>query len=289
MVFVGPSPFEQKGATGSSITRARSTAVPAKSARRGSPTWCATPWRAGAPWRRTRHSSVSSDWSGYETTCLLDRARCPPRRRGPRPGADAGRRRNAGIRPWSSQIFTTSERPSFSLTFTNLDHLDFRVYRVADPLAFFAGLKDPHQLGSEKPVVPQERTWLERIADWKAGRRAAIQSFLRAPGQPTATGSQRREQQDKAKVVQRKTVNVQLVRAGAAAQRGQLVASWREILPLVRDAESRRIPLEVKRPASTWSRPSARRTRRTRSSSCRTSASSPRRRPARCWSTPPTA
>ena len=48
--------------------------------------------------------------------------------------------------------------------------LDFRVYRVDDPLKFFAGLRDPHALGSEEPVVPQERTLLERIARWKADR-----------------------------------------------------------------------------------------------------------------------
>ena len=63
---------------------------------------------------------------------------------------------------WSSQIFTTSDQPAFSLTYRGLDHLDFRVYRVADPVAFFGSLKDPHQLGSEKPVVPQERSWIER-------------------------------------------------------------------------------------------------------------------------------
>ena len=80
---------------------------------------------------------------------------------------------------WSSQIYTTTEQPAFSLTYRGLDHLDFRVYRVSDPLAFFSSLRDPHQLGSEKPVVPQERTWIERLAVWKAGQRAELWSFFR--------------------------------------------------------------------------------------------------------------
>jgi len=148
---------------------------------------------------------------------------------------------------WSSQIYTTSERPSFSLTYTNLDHLDFRVYRVSDPLAFFAGLKDPHQLGSETPVVPQERTWLERIAIWKAARRADIREFLRRQVS-YAYRVQRREQQDKVKVEQRKTVQYHSFAQVPLLNSTGLVASWREILPSIRGSESRRIPLEVTSP-----------------------------------------
>ena len=69
------------------------------------------------------------------------------------------------------------------------------MYRVNDPFAFFAKLRDPHELGSEEPVVPQERTWLERIALWKAGRRSEIRAFLRRQFSPeyrrVAAGSSR--------------------------------------------------------------------------------------------------
>jgi hypothetical protein len=49
----------------------------------------------------------------------------------------------------SSEIFTTHASPYVTLTFERLGSLDFRVYRVVDPFAFFARLKDPHTLGSE--------------------------------------------------------------------------------------------------------------------------------------------
>jgi hypothetical protein len=148
---------------------------------------------------------------------------------------------------WSSQIFTTTEQPAFSLTYRGLDHLDFRVYRVNDPLAFFSSLRDPHQLGSEKPVVPQERTWIERIAMWKSWQRAELRSFFRhqvsAPYRV-----KRREAQDKEKVARRQTLQYNTFAQVPLLNPSRLVASWREILPSVRDAESRRIPIEVKDP-----------------------------------------
>ena len=148
---------------------------------------------------------------------------------------------------WSSQIYLTTDQPAFSLTYQNVDHLDFRVYRIADPFAFFAGLRDPHQLGSEKPVVPQERTWLERIALWKASRRAEIRTFLRAQVSH-AYRLRQREGQDKAKVAQRQTLQYNSFAQVPLLNAARLVTSWRELLPLVRGAESRRIPLDLHDP-----------------------------------------
>ena len=48
----------------------------------------------------------------------------------------------------TSAIVTSRETPAIYLTFRRLDHLDFRVYKINDPVKFLAGLKDPHQLGS---------------------------------------------------------------------------------------------------------------------------------------------
>ena len=65
------------------------------------------------------------------------------------------------------------------------------------------GLKDPHQLGSETPLVDQEPTTLERIASWKARvalaaaqlRAASVQPRLSpgaaTPGRPAAGGEPR--------------------------------------------------------------------------------------------------
>ena len=115
------------------------------------------------------------------------------------------------------------------------------------PFAFFGGLEDPHQLGSEKPVVPQERTWLERIAAWKAGRRADLRGFLRRQVSRDYR-AQRRATEDRQKVARRQTLQFNTFAQVPLLNPSRLVASWREILPRVRDAESRRIPFDVTGP-----------------------------------------
>ncbi|MGE3958739.1 MAG: alpha-2-macroglobulin [Vicinamibacterales bacterium] len=144
----------------------------------------------------------------------------------------------------TSHIFTTKEPPAITLTHRQVDHLDFRVYRVNDPFAFFARLRDAHELGSEEPVVAQEQTWLERIAAWKSARRAEVRSFVRR--QFTADYRRARNaRQDRQQVVLRRALNVNTFAQVPLLNASQLVTSWREILPRVREAEYRRVPLDL--------------------------------------------
>jgi uncharacterized protein YfaS (alpha-2-macroglobulin family) len=147
----------------------------------------------------------------------------------------------------SSTIFTTRESPAIYLTFQQVERLDFRVYKVADPMAFLAGLKDPHQLGSPEPAVDQEPTTLERIASWKARWRWRLRNFVR--GQFSHDYRQaRRARQDRERVVLRRTEQVNTYAQVPLLNPSQLVTSWREILPPLRDADVRRIPLDLKSP-----------------------------------------
>jgi alpha-2-macroglobulin len=143
----------------------------------------------------------------------------------------------------SSQIFTSRDRPAVYLTFQQLDHLDFRVYRVQDPVAFFAGLEDPHELGGPEPLVPQEPTLIERIATWKGTRRAALRAFGRRQFSPEYRQARRRQLDDR--IVERRTVAYTEFAQVPLLNERQLVASWRELLPRTRDAEVRRLPLEL--------------------------------------------
>ncbi|MEP7305471.1 MAG: MG2 domain-containing protein [Acidobacteriota bacterium] len=147
----------------------------------------------------------------------------------------------------SQQIFNSREQPEIFLTFRRLDHLDFRVYRVNDPVAFFAKLKDPHRLGNETPIVPQERTWLERIANWKAARRADVRGFVREQfSRPYRVARQRAA--NTSQLVRRRTLNVNTFAQLPLLNAAQLVTSWREILPPVRDSEYRQLPIAVSAP-----------------------------------------
>ena len=53
----------------------------------------------------------------------------------------------------TSEVFTTRDAPHFYLTFRRVPRLDFRVYKVRDPFAFFAGLDDPHQYSKSSVLI----------------------------------------------------------------------------------------------------------------------------------------
>jgi alpha-2-macroglobulin len=145
----------------------------------------------------------------------------------------------------TSTIATTHQTPAVYLTFRQLDHLVFRVYRVTDPVKFLMGLKDPHQLGSEEPIVSQVPTTLERVADWKSDWRSRIREFFRLQFSYDYRRA-RRQSMDTRTVVLRRTTNVNTFAQVPLLNPSQLVTSWREILPPLRDADVRRIPIDLK-------------------------------------------
>ncbi len=147
----------------------------------------------------------------------------------------------------SSQIFSRTTAPEVTLTFERLDSLDFRVYKVRDPFAFFAALDDPHVLGSPEYTVPQERTWIERIAAWKSARRADWRNFLRRQASPQLRADRRAEA--RSAIVQRRVqLGLNAFAQVPLLNDQQVVTTWREMLPLLRDADVRRVPIEVTDP-----------------------------------------
>ena len=79
----------------------------------------------------------------------------------------------------SSRTFASNGRPSISMGAWNVSQLEFRVYRVSDPVKFFEQLEDSHQFGGRVPIPTHEPTLLERIHGWKRGVRASIRRTLR--------------------------------------------------------------------------------------------------------------
>ena len=67
--------------------------------------------------------------------------------------------------------FAPGESVKIQLFARNVPALEFRVYKVRDAQKFFAGLKDLHSFGA-KSYSPSEqideRTWIERLHDFKA-------------------------------------------------------------------------------------------------------------------------
>lgn len=188
------------------------------------------------PRRRVRHCLLAA---GVTLVCLVV---------GPESArAQAGAAVTPSFSLASGTIFSTRESPSIYLTFQHVERLDFRIYKVRDPMAFVARLKDPHQLGSQTPPVDQEPTTLEQIASWKATWRWRLRHFVRGQFSRDYRQSRRREA-DRRRVVSRRTEQVNTFAQVPLLNPSQLVTSWREILPPMRDPDVRRIPLELKTP-----------------------------------------
>ena len=144
----------------------------------------------------------------------------------------------------SRQTYAPSQQPKVWISFREVDHLDFRVYRVKDPLQFFSKLKDAHSFGSEKAELAREKTWLERFHEWKRDWRMSIRDYFRSQMR-----FETRRQYHSARVQERKLQRIPLDVASYAQvpllNREQLVLGWRELVPKTRDSEYQEIPVDL--------------------------------------------
>ncbi len=145
----------------------------------------------------------------------------------------------------SHQTYSPSQQAKVSIEFRQVDHLDFRVYRVNDPILFFSKLRDAHSFGSEKQELAREKTWLERFHDWKRDWRLAIRDFFR--GQLRyETRYRRHEAGVRTREKQRRIpLDVAAYAQVPLLNREQLVLGWRELLPRTRDSEHEGIPIDL--------------------------------------------
>ncbi|MDR3764005.1 MAG: alpha-2-macroglobulin family protein [Acidobacteriota bacterium] len=80
----------------------------------------------------------------------------------------------------SNQTYGPGEVPEIAVWSQNVNRIEFRLYRVHDPVKFFALLKDQHSFGLHGPGNSHNLTWLERFHRWKHGIWAWIRDFFRA-------------------------------------------------------------------------------------------------------------
>ncbi len=85
----------------------------------------------------------------------------------------------------SSKTYMTGEKPEIAVSAHNVKELEFRVYRVKDPVKFFSQMQELHNFGGQGPALPkQAHTWLERFHAWKHRIWAWIRDFIRAQFSP---------------------------------------------------------------------------------------------------------
>jgi hypothetical protein len=144
----------------------------------------------------------------------------------------------------SQQTFSPAQQPKVWLQFRQVDRLDFRIYRVKDPVEFFGKLKDAHSFGSEKRELAREMTWLERFHGWKRDLRTSIRNFFRYQLR-YETRSRFRSGQATQQKLQRVPLDVTSYAQVPLLNREQLVLAWRELVPRTRDSEYREIPVDL--------------------------------------------
>jgi uncharacterized protein YfaS (alpha-2-macroglobulin family) len=134
----------------------------------------------------------------------------------------------------TSKSFAPGEQPTIHLYTHNVDALEFRIYRVSDPVKFIENLRELHSFGHEASLLDRERiderTWLEKFHDWKNGLWNEIRDFFRGQFSRSARHALRRDQSS----IQRRS---RIVSEAEFAQipilnQSQLVARWRQLVPV---------------------------------------------------------
>jgi uncharacterized protein YfaS (alpha-2-macroglobulin family) len=146
----------------------------------------------------------------------------------------------------TSKTFAPGEQPTIHLYTHNVDALEFRVYRVNDPVKFMENLRELHSFGPEAGLLKHEqideRTWLEKFHDWKHDLWESIRTFFRNQFSYDARNSMRAKQSS----LQRRS---RIVSEAEFAQipilnQSQLVARWRQLVPAtyISDANDLAVP-----------------------------------------------
>ncbi len=81
----------------------------------------------------------------------------------------------------SERTYMPGDKPEVSVYSHNVSALEFRVYRVNDPVKFFSQMQELHNFGGRAPALPkQAHTWLEKFHAWKHRLWAWVRDFVRA-------------------------------------------------------------------------------------------------------------
>jgi uncharacterized protein YfaS (alpha-2-macroglobulin family) len=133
----------------------------------------------------------------------------------------------------TSRSFAPGEQPTFHLYTHNVDALEFRVYRVGDPVKFLENLRELHSFGPEASLLApeqiDERSWLERFHDWKHRLWEEIREFFRQQFSPSTRHAIRDRQSS---IVRHSRIISQAEFAQVPLlNRSQLVSRWRLQVP----------------------------------------------------------
>lgn len=153
-----------------------------------------------------------------------------------------GQRTGAFFSVSTHKTFVPGERVTVSLYANGVDALEFRVYRVNDPVQFFEKLESVHNFGRVSPKEQVETpTLVERFHDWKHELWIEIRDFFRYQYSVRVRAQIRESQTPPPK---RKTGEATSFAQVPLLNTRQLVARWRQELPPSYFAGNQEVPLQ---------------------------------------------
>ncbi|AXC12979.1 hypothetical protein ACPOL_3698 [Acidisarcina polymorpha] len=146
----------------------------------------------------------------------------------------------------TGKSFAPNEPIKIHLYSRNVDALEFRVYRVDDPVKFIENLRELHSFGNEVPFGPaeriDERTWLERFHDWKEEIWSNLRDFFRHQFSREARSALRSKQYAytrKSRIVsEAEFAQIPILNSK------QLVARWRQQVPATYISDNNDVPVK---------------------------------------------
>jgi uncharacterized protein YfaS (alpha-2-macroglobulin family) len=145
----------------------------------------------------------------------------------------------------TNRTFAPGESVKIQLFARNVPELEFRVYQVRDPFKFFAGLKDPHSFGDQSYSPAEqidERTWIEKIHDYKAHLWWRVRRFFRGQFTDDARDSFREKQASLGK--RSKVVGATQFAQIPLLNESQLVARWKLETPPTLVSDTQQLPID---------------------------------------------
>ncbi len=148
----------------------------------------------------------------------------------------------------TTRSYLPGEQPKVAVYYRSVDSLDFRVYRVQDPVTLFSRMKDPHQFGEARrellDTYRAAKTPLEAIHNFKREARLRIRDFFRLQlSRKTREAFSGRPPSPQRP--QRVVLNAGSFAAVPLLNPSRLAVAWRELLPASTDSQRVVLPVEL--------------------------------------------
>ena len=151
----------------------------------------------------------------------------------------------------TNRTYGTADRARVWINYVGIEQMDFRLYRVADPVKFFKSLEDPHQMGEgEKTQIisglKTEPSALEKVRSFKVSIFKTIRDYFR---NQLRRGTRESLNQKLNREGDRQPLNVADYARVPLLNPDQMVSSWREKLtPLDNVYDTRMVMLGKRDP-----------------------------------------